>query len=379
MRIAVIGRGLIGSAAARHLARQGHDITLIGPDEPADRKAHDGVFASHYDEGRITRGLDPWPFWSTVSRASIARYREIEDESGVPFFTEAGSLMAGPEGSALMDRLCAVRDRDGILCEELRDRDLARLFPYFAFPEGTLALYEPRNAGHISPRRLVQAQTRAAQRAGARLVAARALGFDEGADGVRIATEAGEVTADRVLVAAGGFTNTLFGGALDITVYARTAALLELSPEEAARHRSMPSLIYQQPDGNDPYMLPPILYPDGKWYLKMGGDMVNVPLEGEAALRDWFRSDGSAEVGAQLEAAVRARVPGLDILSRRTIPCVTTYVAENIAQFRWMGDRVAVAVAGCGRGAKCSDELGRLGAELVQGNDLPDWAYEAAV
>jgi len=59
MHIAVIGRGLIGSAAARHLAKAGHAVTLIGPDEPADRKAHRGVFASHYDEGRITRALDP--------------------------------------------------------------------------------------------------------------------------------------------------------------------------------------------------------------------------------------------------------------------------------------------------------------------------------
>lgn len=379
MHVAVIGRGLIGSAAARHLSAQGHQVTLVGPDEPADRKTHTGVFASHYDEGRITRGLDPWPFWSIVSRASIARYRQIEADSGIAFYTEAGSLMAGPDGSAPMDRLLSVRDRDGIACRALDDAALARDFPFFSFPEGTLGLHEPRDAGHISPRRLVAAQSGAAQRNGARIVAERALGIDEDAGGVTVRTGTGTLRADRALVAAGGFTDALMGGGLGLNVYARTAALLELDAAEAARLATMPTLIYLLPNGEDPYMLPPIRYPDGKWYLKMGGDSVDVPLVGTEALQEWFRGDGNPEVGAALEDAVRARMPGVAILSRTTFPCVTTYSAENIAQFRWTGDRIAVATAGCGRGAKCSDELGRLGAELVQGHDLPDWARVPAV
>ena len=53
IKLAVIGRGMIGAAAARHLSKMGHDVALIGPDEPADFSRHDGVFGSHYDEGRI--------------------------------------------------------------------------------------------------------------------------------------------------------------------------------------------------------------------------------------------------------------------------------------------------------------------------------------
>lgn len=48
IKLAVIGRGLIGSAAARHLSKMGHDVALIGPDEPADFSQHSGVFGSHY-------------------------------------------------------------------------------------------------------------------------------------------------------------------------------------------------------------------------------------------------------------------------------------------------------------------------------------------
>ena len=95
IKLAVIGRGMIGSAAARHLSKMGHDVALIGPDEPADFSRHDGVFGSHYDEGRITRSYDPQPFWRQMNRAAISRYGEIAAESGVAFYREVGALYVG--------------------------------------------------------------------------------------------------------------------------------------------------------------------------------------------------------------------------------------------------------------------------------------------
>ena len=83
VKLAVIGRGLIGSAAARHLSKMGHDVALIGPDEPTtDYAKHSGVFGSHYDEGRITRTFDPHPFWRQANSASISRYGEISAAAG---------------------------------------------------------------------------------------------------------------------------------------------------------------------------------------------------------------------------------------------------------------------------------------------------------
>jgi sarcosine oxidase len=95
----VIGRGLIGSAAARHLCKMGHDVALIGPDEPTDFSHHDGVFGSHYDEGRITRRFDPEPFWLQMNCAAISRYGEISAESGVEFYREVGALHVGSSES----------------------------------------------------------------------------------------------------------------------------------------------------------------------------------------------------------------------------------------------------------------------------------------
>ncbi|MCA1395471.1 FAD-dependent oxidoreductase [Bradyrhizobium sp. BRP56] len=177
IKLAVIGRGLIGSAAARHLSKMGHDVALIGPDEPADFSRHGGVFGSHYDEGRITRSYDPGPFWRQANRAAISRYGEIAAESGVEFYREAGALHIGRSETsdvASIGRICA---EDGIQCEAYHDAGLAERFPFLKSTAGMQGYFEPRNAGYISPRRLVRAQTIAAERAGARIIDEPALGL----------------------------------------------------------------------------------------------------------------------------------------------------------------------------------------------------------
>lgn len=39
----VVGRGMMGAAAARHLAEKVDGVALIGPGEPADITSHQGV------------------------------------------------------------------------------------------------------------------------------------------------------------------------------------------------------------------------------------------------------------------------------------------------------------------------------------------------
>ena len=72
----VIGKGLLGAAATRHLSATNQRVAVIGPDEPPNRAHHQGVFGSHYDEGRITRILDPNRIWALLAQRSIARYRD---------------------------------------------------------------------------------------------------------------------------------------------------------------------------------------------------------------------------------------------------------------------------------------------------------------
>ncbi|MBV8807010.1 MAG: FAD-dependent oxidoreductase [Sinobacteraceae bacterium] len=369
MQLAVVGRGLIGSAAARHLSKMGHDVALVGPGEPPDFTKHSSVFGSHYDEGRITRTFDPGvKFWRDVNRASISRYSEISAESNVEFYGEVGALHVGPSDNsnvALVGTICA---EDGIYCEAFKDARLAERFPFLKQTAGMQGYFEPRNAGYISPRRLVRAQTIAAERAGVRIIDDYALGISESGSGVTIRTNSGSVEAERVLVAAGGHTESLLGRSLGFTVYARTVAMFRLGEAEVQRLAGMPSIRCIGPKGENPYILPPISYPDGHTWLKLGGDPFDIVLEGDTDIKRWFKSGGSTEVADRLQEMILERIRDLEFEERRVVPCMTTFGKTGLPSIGLLSERVAIA-AGCyGKSAKSSDELGRLGATALLGD-----------
>lgn len=363
--IAVIGRGLIGSAAARHLALSGYQVTMIGPVEPDDKTTHEGIFGSHYDEGRITRALDQTVYWSGITQASIARYAEVEAQSGIAFFTDCGGMMLGSKGSDFVRNVAHVQKANNILCEEYSGADLEKSFPFFRFERDAQAFYEPNGAGYINPRKQVEAQSVAATRAGATWVEATVQAITENSDGVLISTDKGEVAADQVLVAAGGFTNMVLPQPVSVQSYARTVTFFEVGDEEAERLANMPTLVMLFADGRDPYLLPPIRYPNGKIYLKLGCELADVPLDTLEELKAWFKGSGTAKVGAYQKDIMMEIMPDLRVEAMHTEACMTTFTADDRPVIARQSDRITVAVAGCGRGAKCSDELGRMGADLV--------------
>jgi len=361
--IAVIGRGLIGSAAARHLAANGHDVTLVGPAEPKEKREHQGVFGSHYDEGRITRRNATDRYWAEASIASIARYGEIERSSGIGFFSPVGALMAGADDGEFLGDARQVSAELSILHQDLRADQLGEVIPDLTLQSGWSALWEPEESGHISPRRLVAAQTKLAAADGATLLDVAVTGLEETASGARIQTADGSEVFDRVLVAAGGMTDHVLGRAPSYRVCGRTVALFELSEAEAERLGYLPSLVMGTPEGH--YLLPPIRYPDGNIYMKLGGDPDDILLWSPRDIGDWFRCGGRAEVRDDQEARFRALFPGVKVLSVTMDACMTTWTDDLRPEIARLSDRIFVASAGNGAGAKCSDELGRRGAALV--------------
>jgi len=382
---AIVGRGLTGSAAARHLAEQVGGVVLIGPDEPQDWQGHDGVFASHYDEGRITRTIDPDETWARLANRSIARYRDLEARSGVTFFGEQGCLISGlttGRSQQYMGNIRAAATRLGVCPTLLDDAGLAMRFPYFDFPHGSDAVFEPDHAGYISPRRLVAAQTVLAEKSGATLVRDYAMRITPRDSHAEIATAGGAiVTAAKVLVAAGGFTNRpgLLPEPLDLRVFGRTVTFFEVDDAEAGRLSAMPSLIYEPEDiMAGIYLLPPIRYPDGKFYLKIGGDIVDIPLPTHDDVCAWFRRGGDAANHAHLVATMRQLMPDLSIKAITNTTCVTAYTPTGYPAIGWTSQpSIAVMAGGCGAAAKSSDEIGRLGAELLLHGEIVDEAYAA--
>ena len=369
----VIGKGMMGSAAAKYLAEQSDGVALIGPDEPHDKKVHTGVFASHYDEGRITRTIDPDPNWATLANRSVARYRDIEARSGVSFYSEVGCLLTGPrrgENDGYIGRVIQAADALKVETDILDDTQLADAFSFFSFPSHSEGVFEPKGAGHISPRNLVKAQCLLAAKTGATVIAEEAIKLtsENGLVFIHLGNST-IVSAEKVLVATGGFTNGsgLLPKPIELLVCARTVAYFEVSEAEAARLASMPSLITKPADDSKSiYLLPPILYPDGKYYLKTGGEPFDIPISNDRDMRAWFRTDGMPSVREHLIERTREVVPSLDVINVTSAACVTSYTPSSYPMIGYSSNPNIAVLAGCGgASAKSSDEIGRLGSELM--------------
>ena len=377
-RIAVIGRGLTGSAAARHLAENSDGIVCIGPDEPEHRARHDGVFASHYDEGRMTRNVDPHREWSVTARHSIARYRDLEDRSGIGFYSPVGYLGLGCPGSTYNDRCAATGEANGAELERLDADGIRGRYPFLSVNDDADGLVETGGAGHISPRRMVRAQTLLAEQAGAEIIHKAARAIHSVSNGVEVELWDGtRVLAEKALVATGAFTAACGLSPVDLglTVYGRTVVLVRIEGDATDALRNMPTMIDAEIGA---YILPPIRYPDGHSYLKIGVGTEADPIFTELSdLQGWFKGEGSQTDRAQFTTRLKSLFPVLTECSHwHTDTCAVTRTASGLPIIDFVqDDRIAVAVGGCGKGAKGADEWGRIAADLVLG---APWNSEVA-
>lgn len=373
----VIGGGMMGGPCARYLAEAGHSVALIAADEPRDRTASQGPFASHFDAARITRRVAADPDWSLASRRAIARYRDLEARSDEAIFHETGAVMAGPETGPMAGFtagfLAVARGLDDP--PPVLDAAAARARTGLALPEGGRATHEATRGGWMDPRAMRAAQWRLAEAAGARRYAAPATARDGTdvilADGTRL-------SGGHVVVATGphAASDGLLPARPKLTVWARTIAFARLSAAEGARLAGMPSVIWV-PEGwdHDLYMLPPVRYPDGRLYLKIGGQVDSPRIRSSEEMTAWFHGDGDAEVGARLMAEMRRVLPGLAVEGETTGPCAVVWSGTGFPYIDAAGPGVTVLCGGNGAAAKCGDELGRLGALVATGAGLAGEGY----
>ncbi len=395
----IIGGGLIGSAAARHLSQQLQNVAVLAPPEPIHYASHDGVFASHYDQGRITRLVDPNPTWAELARRSIEQYPTVERVSGVRFHHAVGCLRLSAEPDQADDTLAqslAAGRAQGAQLEELAQPQLGARFPFFDVPASSAAIWETGDAGYVNPRELVRAQLAVAQQQGATIIRAEATALRSGTGGFIAETAAGEIEAERLLLSGGGFTNGLLPAlglpALDLRPRLISVLLARLDEREAERLAAMPSIIYRTANHTRGYVglhsiyaLPPIRYPDGHSYVKIGATL-STPRWATSVdeVKRWFRREVDAEqLHQQRDMARRVlcdMLPGLRVSPRtsggkaddgwRVKPCVVTYTAHGQPYIDQIDERLFVAAGGCGAAAKSSDAIGAAAAGLLLGKPL---------
>ncbi|MFI8927175.1 NAD(P)/FAD-dependent oxidoreductase [Streptomyces sp. NPDC053474] len=390
--VLVVGAGMFGSAAAKYLSRAGADTMVVGPLEPVrPQTARLPEFSSHHDESRIAPCLGWDRFWGTVDSRSAARYRDIEAESGVEFFHECGALAL--VAASLRERTEAMlraSEGDGVVVERMLEAELRQAFPGLGLPPmvgGVEGLLERESAGYVNPRQLVEAQTRLATASGARLLRGTAASVRR--DGrtslwhvdVDAAESAGRVTvrAERVLIAAGSLVNHTHvlpsPQRLDLQVFTEPNLLFEVADRQLPALRRLPTVVTIDPqdsgsDNLSAYLIPPVRYPDGRWYLRVGPAMQPIVRElhtaGEA--HAWYAHQRvTPEQSDFLTRMSRILLPQLEPVCVREACCVVDKTPSRYPYIGHLdeGETLTVAVGGNGHGARGSDEIGRLASTVV--------------
>ena len=371
---AIIGAGLTGSAAAKYLSEKHKDAILIGPGEPVDKSNHNGIYGSHYDEGRITRISDSNYGWSYLAKKSIENYNQIQNDSGINFYKEVGTLSIGTE--EYYNELIKTSRKVPFSYSDHNDFQLNKNFKYLNFSDISKFVFETGNAGHISPRNLVSAEKQIFMNNNGKYVDDYVISITKSNKVFKIKTNQNlEIYSSKILICAGGFTNftNLLQNELPTKVRGRTIVLGEVKSKYIDELKSYPSFIHK-PNQNlketentnreYTYCLPAITYPNGKSYIKIGGSSHFTHINNYQEAIDWFKGKiNSIEIEAVTNELNIIYDPKL-FASYHTDNCGTTATKTIYPIIDEIEDNLFVSVGGNGSAAKSSDYIGYISANF---------------
>jgi monomeric sarcosine oxidase len=131
--VAVVGAGIMGSATAWALARDGHEVVLVEQFEIGHTRG------SSHGRSRIVRLAYPEVEFVELAKEAFAGWRELEREAGVELLELNGLLeLVGDPDQSSRDALDAA-DAE----YELLDADAARRRWPIGVPDGWAALFQP--------------------------------------------------------------------------------------------------------------------------------------------------------------------------------------------------------------------------------------------
>ncbi|MGL4242121.1 MAG: FAD-dependent oxidoreductase, partial [Beijerinckiaceae bacterium] len=213
--IAVIGAGVVGSTVAWELARHGETVVVLDRHEPNVQASGANAGSLHvqllsFDFGaKAQAGGRPAAEVLRIAPASIELWNEIERRSGDDYeISTVGGLMVGESAGEMefLRRKVELERSYGIDSMLIGANDLRSREPHLAHRFAGAALC--RDEGKINPLTATLSIVRLAKAAGARFEAfAGVNGMMREGERWRIATEAGEVVAKRVVNCAGGWAS----------------------------------------------------------------------------------------------------------------------------------------------------------------------------
>src|SRR5690349_20920529 len=135
--VIVLGLGVMGSATAYHLARDGQRVLALEQFELDHR------LGSSYGESRIIRYAYDHPVNVELSKWAFPMWRELQEASGRQLIVQTGGLDFGVEDSP---SLLVTRDNlrnAGVAFDWLTPAEVSKRLPQFRLADNMRALFQP--------------------------------------------------------------------------------------------------------------------------------------------------------------------------------------------------------------------------------------------
>lgn len=378
--VLVIGRGLLGSATARHLALENAKVTLVGPTE--EQGLNSGkVFASHYDQTRVQRIVAHDELWTRLNLDSVKSWSVLKDQTGTDFYEENGCIYANNFLDDYLKSAPSLADKFGL---EIHTVDsslkLSEISPCLSIEAPFFGLFEPKLAGMLNPRKLVSAQLQALKLLGGTELNDFVVDVSpsDGQWSVRTSTGMTHV-APQVVVAAGAFTNhfNLIPKALDFYNKSEVVIVSEISESDYLKLKGMPSLLFEvkEDDFDGIYLTAPTKTADGRYIMKLGlNQKLDLNLNDYSDLVKWFNAGDYSEYAPVLVRERNRLFPEVKFLNSVLKPCVISRTVTENPYIEEIAKGLFVAVGCNGYSAMSSDAQGRQAAALVA-NGIFDIGY----
>jgi sarcosine oxidase len=360
---AVVGLGAMGASTLYFLARSGGKVVGIDKYSPPHRHG-----ASHGGYKVTREAVAEGPAYLHFVRRSNELVRDLGRRYNANLMQLTGTLIIGSEAktssnSFLRDTV-QIAQANEIEHQVFSSKELRKLYPQLIGVANEDAGYFEPNAGFIRPEPLLSLQIALAKHAGAEILENTAVTrITPVAGGVEIEADGLRIRARQVVVAAGRWTDHLFGG--------QFGNLLSVTQQRTFTFKALDTATYQ-----------PNRFPTLMWFRESaGGECATVfPLEGSEDGVKFFVADAEADqrIGMSAEKFylrhVRPFFGGVSSELQDSETCFYTSTPDHGFLLDWHPDipELFLVSACSGHGFKHALGIGETIAALLTGKPVPD-------
>lgn len=376
--VLVIGRGLLATAGARHLAKGNLKVALLGLTEEQSLKSG-RVFSSHFDNTRVQRTLAHDELWTRLNRDSVKSWQELQEETGSSFYRENGCIYLNTHHDEYLAGASSIARTFNLNFQTIESNSAVKaISPHLQISESVFGLFEANSAGWINPRKVVAAQLQSFISMGGIEVNDYAVDVSRSGTSWLVRTSLGqELLANQVLVAAGSFTNyfNLIPRKLAFQNKSEVVIMAKITEDDYMRMKDMPSLLFEKKveEFDGIYLTAPTEVEDGSYIMKMGlNQRIDRNLDEQSAMEDWFALGDYRDFAPVLERELRKLFPTINFVETYLKPCV---ISRTVTENPYIGevDNGLFVLLGCnGYSAMSSDAQGRQAAALMANGSFDD-------